>query len=63
MLNRRLLSALAVFCLIIASPVPVTNSAYLATCTGADPCQACKNCRYYRHCAKDSGTCGICKRR
>jgi hypothetical protein len=32
-----------------------------ATCTGADPCHACKNCHYCRHCAKLGGKCGVCK--
>jgi len=34
---------------------------FSATCTGADPCHACKNCHYCRHCAKEGGKCGICK--
>jgi hypothetical protein len=33
-----------------------------ATCTGSDPCYACKNCHYCKHCAKEGGTCGVCKR-
>jgi hypothetical protein len=32
-----------------------------ATCTGSDPCNACKNCHYCRHCAKEGGKCGVCK--
>jgi hypothetical protein len=35
----------------------------MSTCTGSDPCYACKNCKYCKHCAKDGGTRGICKRR
>jgi hypothetical protein len=34
-----------------------------ASCTGSDPCYACKNCTYCKHCAKEGGTCGICKDR
>jgi hypothetical protein len=33
-----------------------------ATCTGSDPCYACKNCKYCKHCAKEGGACGACKR-
>src|SRR5207249_11490185 len=33
-----------------------------STCTGSDPCFACKNCHYCKHCAKEGGTCGVCKR-
>jgi len=25
---------------------------YSSTCTGSDPCNACKNSRYCKHCAK-----------
>jgi hypothetical protein len=32
-------------------------------CVGADPCHACTNCRSCNHCAKQGGTCGICKKR
>jgi hypothetical protein len=33
-----------------------------ATCTGADPGSACKNCEYCKRCSKDGKTCGTCKR-
>ena len=39
----------------------VASGAAMATCIGADPCNACKNCKYCKHCAKDGGTCGVCK--
>ena len=32
-----------------------------ATCYGDDPCRACKNCKYGKHCAKEGGKCGVCK--
>lgn len=34
-----------------------------ATCTGGKNCSVCKNCKYGKHCAKDGGTCGVCKKR
>lgn len=49
--------------LTISSIAPIGSDAFLATCRGADPCNAFKNCRYCRHCAKEGGTCGVCKRR
>jgi len=36
------------------------STLHSATCTGSDPCNACKNCRYC-HCAKEGGKCGACK--
>jgi hypothetical protein len=35
------------------------NGLLAATCTGSDPCHACKNCRYCKVCAKQGGTCGL----
>src|SRR5438132_5955790 len=32
-----------------------------ATCTGGNPCYACKNCHYCKHCAQQGGTCGVCR--
>ena len=40
----------------------VSFDASFATCTGGDPCNACKNCRYCKRCAQEGGTCGVCKR-
>jgi len=39
----------------------LNSGAMFATCTGSDPCNARKNCKYCQHCAKDGGTCGVCK--
>jgi hypothetical protein len=38
--------------------VPIAEA---ATYNGATP-QACKNCSSCKHCAKDHGTCGVCKK-
>jgi len=48
--------------LVLFSVFPITGGYYFATCTGADPCRACKNCRACKHCHKDGGTCGVCKK-
>ena len=32
-----------------------------STTTGSKNCNALKNCKYCKHCAKDGGKCGICK--
>jgi hypothetical protein len=62
MLKSRFLSGVAQFIFLIfllnLSPV---GADFLSTCTGADPCYACKNCKYCRHCAKEGGRCGACK--
>ena len=31
------------------------SDAYFATCTGSDPCSACKELQYCKHCAKEGG--------
>jgi hypothetical protein len=46
----------------ISSAMPITGGAFFATCTGADPCRACRNCNACKHCHKDGGTCGVCKK-
>jgi len=33
----------------------------VAACVGDNPCRACKNCKYWKRCAKDGKTCGVCK--
>ena len=38
------------------------EAALLATCKGADPCNACKTCKHCKHCSKNGGTCGACKK-
>jgi hypothetical protein len=61
MLKTKFLSAIAqiVFSIFLMSQIP--PDLFSATCTGADPCHACKNCHYCRHCAKEGGKCGVCK--
>jgi hypothetical protein len=63
MLKPKFLSVFAAILLSLAmsSILAITSDAFFATCTGADPCHACKNRRYCRHCAKEGGTCGVCK--
>jgi hypothetical protein len=46
---------LAVACVAFAS------TTIAGTCTGSDPCYACKTCNYCKHCAKEGGTCGVKK--
>lgn len=41
--------------------ISIASGVSMATCVGADPCNACKNCKYCNHCAKQGGTCGVCK--
>lgn len=61
MLKDKIFSTLAqvVLSLILINQIP--PDLFSATCTGADPCHACKNSRYCRHCAKEGGKCGVCK--
>ncbi len=61
MLQARFLPVLSklLLSLLLVNQIPFDMLS--ATCTGADPCHACKNCRYCKHCAKDGGKCGICK--
>ena len=35
-----------------ADPPVRTTVRMVATCVGADPCNACKNCKYCKRCAK-----------
>ena len=39
------------------------RSLLAATCSGADVCGACKNCKYCFKCNKGKGACGKCKNR
>jgi hypothetical protein len=48
---------LAAFVLAFA---PAANAG--RACKGKTPCDACKNCHGCKWCAKDGGTCGVCKR-
>jgi len=61
MLNSRLLAVISQILLsvLLLNQTPFDLSS--ATCTGSDPCHACKNCRYCKHCAKEGGKCGVCK--
>ena len=61
MLKAKWVSAVAQLLLsvMLFNQIPLES----ATCTGADPCHACKNCHYCKHCAKDGGKCGVCKGR
>jgi hypothetical protein len=62
MLKPRHVSALTqILLVVLLSLSPVTTLVLSATCTGSDPCYACKNCKYCKHCAKDGGKCGVCK--
>jgi hypothetical protein len=63
MLKPRLLAALAQILMVgvLLNLSPVTALMLSTTCTGSDPCYACKNCKYCKHCAKDGGKCGVCK--
>jgi hypothetical protein len=61
MRRLRLLSLLAHIVLSFILMNQVQLDLFSATCTGADPCHACKNCRYCKHCAKEGGKCGVCK--
>jgi len=54
---------LFVFALLISYVLPLTSDIDFVTCTGADPCKACKNCNSCKHCHKDSGTCGVCRKK
>jgi len=56
---RRAISAVLLAVVLAASSHVFTVN--MATCVGADPCNACKNCRYCKHCAHEGGTCGVCK--
>jgi hypothetical protein len=60
MLNSKLISAVAqvLLSVMLLNQIPLDLT---ATCTGADPCRACKNCHYCKHCAKEGGKCGVCK--
>jgi len=29
-------------------------------CSGDASCTACSNCKYFKHCAKEGGSCGVC---
>jgi hypothetical protein len=35
------------------------STLHAATYTGPDPCNACKNSRYCRHCAKEGAKSGV----
>ena len=63
MLKPRILPALTQVLLfaLLVNLAPISSNMYAATCTGSDPCNACKNCHYCRHCAKEGGKCGVCK--
>jgi hypothetical protein len=50
----------AICCFFLALVFAISSDP-AATCTGSDPCHACKNCHYCRHCAKEGGKCGVCK--
>ena len=49
-----------------AATLPVkhnsTPATHNATCSGGGGCHACKNCKYSKHCAKEGGTCSVCKK-
>jgi hypothetical protein len=57
----KLLSTLVQVMLSILLINQIPPDLFFVTCTGADPCHACKNCHYCRHCAKEGGKCGVCK--
>jgi hypothetical protein len=59
--NSKLISVLAQVLLTAMLVGEVSLNMLSATCTGSDPCNACKNCHYCRHCAKEGGKCGVCK--
>jgi hypothetical protein len=62
MSRKSLASALTqIVLLILLANISPIGSFLWSTCTGSDPCYACKNCKYCRHCAKEGGKCGICK--
>jgi hypothetical protein len=46
--------------LAIISSLTIASNAGRA-CKGLTPCAACKNCHGCKWCAKDGGTCGVCK--
>ena len=58
MLKSRFLLILAQLLLSSLLISQMSFDVFAATCTGADPCHACKNCKY---CAKEGGKCGVCK--
>jgi hypothetical protein len=45
---------------VLFGTVAAFDHVHLATCTGADPCRVCKNCKYCGYC-KSGKTCGVCK--
>jgi hypothetical protein len=59
MLRRLLLS------LLVLAALSLVDDGYAraASCTplSRGKCTACKNCRYCGHCAKQGGTCSVCK--
>lgn len=57
--SSRLAHKVVLIFLLAGSVVAIRADA--ATCTGADPCKACKNWKYCKHRAKGGGKCGICK--
>ncbi len=64
MLRSRFIWALGmiILALAISNALPIGSGAFFATCTGADPCKACKNCSACRHRHIEGGTCGVCKK-
>jgi len=60
MRKTTLLSALVQITLVGFISIYTLTNVFSATCTGSDPCYACKNCKYCRHCAKEGGKCGVC---
>jgi hypothetical protein len=57
-LKSKLLIALTQLLLSIFLINQVPRDMFSPTCTGANPCHACKNCK---HCAKEGEKCGACK--
>jgi hypothetical protein len=62
MQKHKLLAAFAqvVLLALVVNTYSLTDI-FSATCTGSDPCHACKNCKYCHHYAQEGGKCGVCK--
>jgi hypothetical protein len=61
MMHKRTVTVVLLAVLGVFVALAGAKGLFAATCTGSDPCHACKNCTYCKHCAKEGGKCGVCK--